>query len=433
MSTFGFVKSFYFLLILVPLFLNSQPLNYGKRVMDTLCHPNMHGRGYVKNGDKKAAQYIRNEFKSYDLRKFRFHSQRSYFQDFEFTVNTFPGAMFLKVDGKTLEPGDEYLVKPNSGGTNTRRFMGVKKLELRHIDSAKAYKKLESQDLGNKVLIIDEPSFHSRENHERFKKIRDNEVDAGALLFVTTDELIWGNSTRALDYPVLEVKKSAFPEDPDMVHLEVEQNYKTSYTTQNVVGYVEGRKNPRSYIVVTGHYDHLGRMGDETYFPGANDNASGISMLLNLARYFSKSGNEPRYSLVFIAFTGEEVGILGSRAFTQNPPFQLSKIKSLINIDLMGNGKKGMMMVNGKVHKHIYKKFQEINETNQYLPEIKKRGDAANSDHYFFHKAGVPAVFCYLMEDYPHYHNPHDKPEKLSLNNYEDTYWLFVDYLESFN
>ncbi len=96
---------------------------------------------------------------------------------------------------------------------------------------------------------------------------------------------------------------------------------------RNVVGLLEGSdpmlKN--SFLVVGGHYDHLGMMGPHALFPGANDNASGVAMLLYLSQHYAN--NPPEYSMVFIAFSAEEAGLLGSDYFLQNPPFETEKIK----------------------------------------------------------------------------------------------------------
>ena len=83
------------------------------------------------------------------------------------------------------------------------------------------------------------------------------------------------------------------------------------------------------YIYIVGHYDHLGRMGKEVYFPGANDNASGISMILSLAKELAQE-EKTKYSMVFICFGSEEIGLVGSKYYTENPLVPLEKIKFLI-------------------------------------------------------------------------------------------------------
>src|SRR6201999_64747 len=97
----------------------------------------------------------------------------------------------------------------------------------------------------------------------------------------------------------------------DEIEVSVGAKFIRNYTSQNVIGYVKGKDNPDSFIVFTAHYDHLGQMGKKVYFPGANDNASGVAMLLSLARYYSKPEHKPKCSIVFIAFGGEEVALLG--------------------------------------------------------------------------------------------------------------------------
>ena len=91
-----------------------------------------------------------------------------------------------------------------------------------------------------------------------------------------------------------------------------------------------------------------------------------------------------------------------------------------------------MMAVNGRVHEKAFQRLQRVNQARGYLPELKARGRAANSDHYFFSQKGVPAFFCYLMADYPHYHDPKDDAEALPYQNYQEAFQLLVDYTEGF-
>jgi Zn-dependent M28 family amino/carboxypeptidase len=109
-----------------------------------------------------------------------------------------------------------------------------------------------------------------------------------------------------------------------------------------------------TFIVLTAHLDHLGTMGKNVFFPGAHDNASGCAMVLNLAKYYSMRKCKPHYGLVFMFFSGEELGLLGSRFYTEHPLFPLSKIKFLINLDLMGSGDEGVQIVNSTIYKKQY-------------------------------------------------------------------------------
>ena len=190
---------------------------------------------------------------------------------------------------------------------------------------------------------------------------------------------------------------------------------------------MEGLEAPDSFIIFCGHYDHLGKMGEATFY-GANDNASGIAMLLDMASYFTK--NPQKYSIAFIAFGGEEAGLVGSYNYVQSPEIPLSKTRFVFNMDLMGSGDNGATIVNGSVFKGAFEALSAINEKNDYLPRIKVRGKAANSDHYFFTEAGVPSFFIYLMGEYTHYHIPADNAENLHLGEYYDrSFKLIRDFI----
>ncbi len=184
-----------------------------------------------------------------------------------------------------------------------------------------------------------------------------------------------------------------------------------------------------SLIVFIGHYDHLGAMGENTYFPGANDNASGIAMMLNLAKYYSE--NKPEFNTAFIAFGAEEVGLLGSRHFTEHPLFELDKIKFLINFDLAGTGDDGIQVVNGSVYRDKFDRLRTINDEMDLLPQIKIRGEACNSDHCFFHRKNVPLFYIYTLGGIKAYHDIYDVAATLPLTEFEDYFILITEFVES--
>jgi Zn-dependent M28 family amino/carboxypeptidase len=197
--------------------------------------------------------------------------------------------------------------------------------------------------------------------------------------------------------------------------------------TQNVAGLVRGLAKPDSFLVVCAHYDHLGRFG-RAYFPGANDNASGVALMLELARRIA--ANPLPYSVLFIAFSGEEAGLLGSSYMVENPLVPLSRIRFLFNIDLMGFGEKGATIVNATLHPEEYSRLQEINAASKFLPELKARGKAANSDHFPFSEKGVPSFFMYQMGGPGYYHDVQDEPESLSLKGIDGSFKLVLSFLK---
>ena len=109
--------------------------------------------------------------------------------------------------------------------------------------------------------------------------------------------------------------------------------------SDNVLGYLAsgGAPFPANTIIISAHYDHLGKTGDgDNYFPGANDNASGIGVMLETARILANRQQQPKCNILFAAWTSEEEGLYGSRWFTENSP--TSGIKEVINLDTVGNG-----------------------------------------------------------------------------------------------
>jgi len=213
------------------------------------------------------------------------------------------------------------------------------------------------------------------------------------------------------------------------VTLNIEAELKKRHRTQNVIGFIEGAEEPEKYIVFTGHYDHLGMMGEDAIFRGANDNASGIAMLLNFVKHFSASGHRPKQSIAFMAFAGEEAGLLGSQYYVQNPLFPLEQIEFVINVDLLGTGEDGITVVNGAVHTKEFNTLVELNERSKYLKQVKKRGKASNSDHHPFSEKGVPAFFLYTMGGITAYHDIYDIPETLPLTEFEGVFKLIRDFI----
>ena len=95
----------------------------------------------------------------------------------------------------------------------------------------------------------------------------------------------------------------------------------------------------------------------------------------------------------------------------------------------MGNGAEGVMTVNGANYKEQYDLLSNLNIKNNYLPAVKARGKAKNSDHYYFSEAGVPCFFFYLMGPYPFYHDIHDKASAVPFTNFENAFSLFRDFI----
>jgi len=281
-------------------------------------------------------------------------------------------------------------------------------------------------DLSGKVVVTDLP-LKDLETIER--------LGAAGYVFLLPDRVWWHVSIAHEVKPWfgLQILKEALDKDANEITIDISSNLIPDYTTQNVVGMVKGKKHPDQYLVITAHYDHLGRMGKRAYFPGANDNASGTAMLLDLARYYSKPENQPDLSIVFIAFAAEEAGLLGSFYYVNHPLFPMENIKFDINLDMVGSGSEGIKVVNGAIYEKYFKKLQKINEKNGYLAKISKRGKAANSDHYPFYNKGIPSFFIYTLgPECSEYHNVYDTPDNVPFTEYEDLFHLLNRFIKTF-
>jgi aminopeptidase YwaD len=120
---------------------------------------------------------------------------------------------------------------------------------------------------------------------------------------------------------------------------------------------------------------------------------------------------------------------MGSDFFVDHPLVPLKRIKFLANVDIMGDATDGVTVVNATEYPEQFELLNSINTKNNYLPAIKSRGKAANSDHYHFSEAGVPAFFIYSNGGKGYYHDIYDKPEAITLNNIDGVVKLLKDFV----
>ncbi len=398
----------------------AQDIRYARSVIDKLCAPEMHGRGYVLEGETKAAVYIADEFKRLGLKSFG----ENYYQEFTIAINTFPEDMLLTVNGVELEAGKDFIVSPSARG-QSGSFNTVHLKDNKIMNRGAFNKLMFNKNYASKVVVFDYEAKNAEKARERLKLFIGSHLDASAFISVE-DKLTWHSASNVDNFTHIQIHRDAVPSKIKEVGINIDASFQTEYQTQNVLGYIEGREHPDSMYVFTAHYDHLGRLGEKKYIPGANDNASGVAMLLNLAQYYSE--NPPNHSIAFMAFGAEELGLVGSKHFVENPLFPLEKIKFLVNLDIVGTGGEGITTVNATEFPTAFARLEAINEDKRYLPQIKKRGEAANSDHWFFYKASVPCFFIYTLGGIQAYHDIYDRPETLPLTEFEDLMRLLIDF-----
>jgi aminopeptidase YwaD len=374
-----------FLFFILAFFLHAQDTLYARQVIKKLSSKEFYGRGYLHNGLDISAKYIVGELKKFNaLQLF----PTGYYQWFDQDVNTFPGKMSVKTDGKSLKPGVDFIVSPESSGIK-----------------------------GKYKLVKKDSTTYFAEN------------SSIPLIVSLKKKLTFSVADKAENYCVVELLDQ-HPASRELKTIDViiENKMLTKYISKNVCAFIPGKQNNDTAIVFTAHYDHLGGMGEQVFFPGANDNASGVSMLLNLVNYYNK--NPPNYKTIFLFFAGEEAGLLGSKHFVDDSGFDLKRIKFLINLDLLGTGEDGIMVVNATEFKTQFDILKTINDQQHLVKEVKQRGKARNSDHYWFSEKGVPSFFIYTLGGIKAYHDVFDLERTLPLNDYTDVFKLLTAFVQ---
>jgi aminopeptidase YwaD len=361
---------------------NAQDISYNRKIVDTLASPTFWGRGYTNDGMKNAANFLANEFKTLGLKPL---SKKGFLQKFIYSANSFPGNMEVIINNKKLTTGVDYIVGAESKGN-------------------KVTGKLEQKD---SVTFIDTKN---------------------KILLSLEKKLTWSAEQKEENYTRIQIDKTRFTETPKTIQVNIENKFIKKFDAANVCAMVSGSQKPDSFIFITAHYDHLGGMGKDTYFPGANDNASGVALLLSLAKYYAT--HPQKYSIAFILFTGEEIGLLGSKYYTENPLVPLKNIRFLTNTDLAGTGVDGITVVNATEFPKEFALMQKVNTEGKYLKAVNPRGKAANSDHYFFTEKGVPAFFFYTLGGISAYHDVFDKAITLPLTEQADLMQLMIKFNE---
>jgi Zn-dependent M28 family amino/carboxypeptidase len=191
--------------------------------------------------------------------------------------------------------------------------------------------------------------------------------------------------------------------------------------TRNIVGWIKGKKYPTKFIVISAHYDHLGKRGAKTYY-GADDNASGSACLLSLAKYFRQHPHD--YSLIFAAFDREETGLEGAFAFVKKITAEKKDVVFNLNMDMIARSDKNEIFASGLSHypanKYLVDGVQD--KVNVMLLMGHDTGNnmddwTMQSDQAAFYKASIP--FLYIgVEDHPDYHKPTDTADKISFSRY---------------
>lgn len=389
--------------------------NLAKEHLSILTSDSLAGRGFTENGQEKAADFIIDKLSNYNVKA---GGENGFKQGLTYSVNTFPGSVQFSVENekaiKIYSAGKDFLFHSASAPIEIKGKITEISTDFKFPKKTK-----------NEIFYIEKTDGNSKEIRELTQAFLFEAKAKGNLLIIQdSSKWSWFPSSEQSENTVLYVKDKL--ESKAQISAMNEAKFVSNFNSSNVIGKIEGERSD-SILMFSAHYDHLGQMGN-AIFRGANDNASGIAMLLALADYYGE--NPPKFDTYFLFTTAEEIGLLGSRYFIENPPIDLRKIKMLINLDMVGTGEEGITVVNAKKHSRYFELLQKLN--NDRIADIKARGEVCNSDHCFFDQIGVPAIFIYTLGGKQAYHDVFDNGEDLSLKAFDELHDLIIESLEQY-
>jgi len=423
------IKHFIFLLVYLLLFqdLDAQDILYARRVVEDLTSSAMHGRGFTQQGINKAATYIIKEYKKNGA----IPVNSSYSQWFRLNINTFPGPVELAVNDTLLKPLTEFLPDPSSPGI--KGTFGLAEINTLDILSGSGMVKLQRATRDQLLYLnLSGTDTLNREQRNAVTNFTahlksDNLTRAAGIIETAQDKLMWYTSGQRYNKPWIKMNQAVAVDSLSRIKIALKSRWLQEHKTRNIIGFYRGALKPDSFILLTAHYDHIGSLGKEVFFPGANDNASGIAMLLSLMKYYAD--HPPAYSLLYMATSAEESGFLGARHYVENPVVEQEKVRFLLNFDLVGTGEEGIMVVNGSIFPLEFSTLMRINDRDSLLPVIKTRGEACNSDHCPFYLKGIPCFFIYTLGGNATYHDPFDTADALSMAAFENYARLMIRFI----
>ena len=410
------------LLAAVTMQLGAQDLAHYKKIVKELSSAKYQGRGYAEDGANKAGKYLAKEFAKAGV-------DEVICQPFTLNINTFPGKMEVSVDGKKLIPGVDFTLREFNPGLKGE--FKIYYIDTLNYNPDKIFADLESPEYKGAFVVCD---FMFTYKHSKdFRKIASKaECSCSGMLYTWEEPLkfykAYGEKVR--EKPILWVKPS-FPKDAKTIKVDMENKFLENYECFNVIGKVEGKSHDSCYVF-TAHYDHLGKLGKKTYYPGAHDNASGTAAIVTLAAHYAK--NQPEYDMYFIAFSGEDSNLHGSEWYVEHPLAPLSQIKYLINLDMIADNNPLQYCEVSKEGMRGFATFEQVNAEKGYFKAMDRHEIDGNSDHWPFALKNVPCIF--LMNEggdaYKYYHTVYDTYKNHIFTNYEPIFKLVRDFVEKY-
>ncbi|MBX2982506.1 MAG: M28 family peptidase [Flavobacteriales bacterium] len=409
---------------------DSQAVRQMRLDVYTLADDSMQGRETGTMGEQMAARYLVDRFRSIGLSPKGDSS--SYLNAFQFAAmpRTGPDNM-LKLGRHTLKLGEDFYPLGYSANAQVltrvaRAKYGIKAPEKDRND----FEHVDVKDHAVCMSISSPDGIHPHSAwlaHNDLRSRIDDAVSLGAnaIIFYNDDpdkaddpSSDFYMKLQPTSVPVVFLTKSGFAKlgqdgDPVVIHTEIIREEKTGH---NVVGYLG---NGKPYTVVIGaHYDHLGYGGEGSLYRGepaihngADDNASGVAVLMQLAEDLQQMPNAKNNNYLFIAFSGEEKGLYGSNAWSKHPTLPIDSLNYMINMDMVGRlDSLGHLAINGVGTSPAWAAITDLKTGGLTIKTTE--GGIGPSDHTSFYLQNVPAIH-FFTGSHEDYHKPGDDADKV--------------------
>ena len=408
--------------MLLTLSVQAQDMKLYKQIVKDLSSSRFEGRGYVNDGVRKAETYLAEQYRKAGVDKVTL-------QAFSIDINTFPGEAKMSVDGKKLKPGTQFVIREYSPGVHGT--FPLYYVDTTNYDFEKIAADLQKSENKGCLVVVDFwfPYKHGKEFRQLERKAE--YANAGMLYTWSTPLKFYkAYGEKVWEKPILWAGPD-FPKDAKSVTVDIDHEFRPNYKCNNVIAKVEGRRHD-STIVFLAHYDHLGHLGKDLYFPGSNDNASGNAALVTLAKYYAQ--NRPEYDMVFLSVAGEEANLRGSSFFVKHPTVPLENIKYLINLDMIGDDNPIQYCEVSDAGMRGFALFEQLNAEGHYFDSLNRGKLAANSDHYPFAVKGVPCIFFENEQGstFPFYHTAQDDMSRFVGTTYEKIFRLVTEFVKKY-
>lgn len=444
-----------------------------KNHLTIIAGPEMEGRNTPSQGLEKAADYITSQFskaglkpgnkgsfrQTYPLYKDSTAEEVFSFNGKKFVPYTDYAAFYTQTNNVTLNFDEYVFVGYGIKDENRDDYKNIDvkdKMVVLFSGTPKNYQssktgRLSASSIGNRirfaveqgakaVLIVTEklPPRMAGNVSYRYGASRNEKTESGPqpIIFMANNNVVSAVSGESMETIISALDNGTAPLGIQQGKISI--GYKSNEATasaSNIIGVVEGSDKKDEYVIVTAHYDHVGKDAEGKIYYGADDDGSGTVSVLEVAEAFAKAkkaGKGPRRTVIFMTVSGEEKGLWGSEYYTSNPIFPLEKTSANLNIDMIGRigdgyqGKENAenyvyVIGDDKLSTDLTLISDMVNSKYTKLKLDRKYNDPGDperfyyrSDHYNFARNGVPAIF-YFNGVHADYHKPTDTVDKINF------------------